>query len=357
MTRILVIFGSKKVTQNPHFVVIKMKHYVCVCVCVCARVVVFHSRPLGAVTAEPRSNKSGVRRFDPPQPPWPGSPGGRDAKPRPGSWRGVAMAAALGPAQGAAMKLTRKAVLSRAKAAELDAVRKLNCWGSRLTDISICRELPNIEVITFSVNAISDLEPLSQCQNLSELYLRKNSIASLTELFYLKNLRRLRVLWLSENPCCGSDPHRYRMTVLRNLPNLQKLDNQAVTEEELSQALVDGEEITAPPAKQTIENCCPGSSESNATESTAETENELLHFSLEETNKIREQLGMKPVPRDKFSSFSPREADGSRKKKNNILNAILLLMKELDTEGLEIVHQTVGRRLQALQKKELQEER
>lgn len=67
---------------------------------------------------------------------------------------------------------------------------------------------------------------MSQCQNLSELYLRKNSIPSLNELFHLKNLPRLRVLWLSENPCCGPDPHRYRMTVLRNLPNLQKLDNQ-----------------------------------------------------------------------------------------------------------------------------------
>lgn len=76
------------------------------------------------------------------------------------------------------------------------------------------------------MNSISDLEPLRQCQNLSELYLRKNNIASLNELFYLKNLPRLRVLWLSENPCCGSDPHRYRMTVLRNLPSLQKLDNQ-----------------------------------------------------------------------------------------------------------------------------------
>lgn len=76
------------------------------------------------------------------------------------------------------------------------------------------------------MNSISDLEPLRQCQNLSELYLRKNNIASLNELFFLKNLPRLRVLWLSENPCCGSDPHRYRMTVLRNLPSLQKLDNQ-----------------------------------------------------------------------------------------------------------------------------------
>lgn len=43
-------------------------------------------------------------------------------------------------------------------------------------------------------------------------------------------------------------------------------------------------------------------------------------------------------------------------RQNNVLDAILLLMKELDAEGLEIIQQTVGRRLQALQKKELQEE-
>ncbi|XP_068549059.1 cilia- and flagella-associated protein 410 isoform X1 [Anas acuta] len=254
------------------------------------------------------------------------------------------------------MRLTRGAVLARAKAAALDGVRRLNCWGSHLTDISICRDLPNVEVISFSVNGISDLEPLNQCQNLSELYLRKNNIGSLNELFYLKNLPRLRVLWLAENPCCGPDPHRYRMTVLRNLPGLQKLDNQAVTEEELSQALLDGEEITAPPARRSVGNGCPESAEPSAAESTTETESELLNFGLEETNKIREQLGMKPVPRDKFSSFSPRATDCSRKKRNNVLNAVLLLTKELDAEGLEIVQQTVGRRLQAFRKKELQEE-
>lgn len=43
-------------------------------------------------------------------------------------------------------------------------------------------------------------------------------------------------------------------------------------------------------------------------------------------------------------------------RQNNVLNAILLLTKELDAEGLEIVQQTVGRRLQAFRKKELQEE-
>ncbi|XP_032925125.1 cilia- and flagella-associated protein 410 [Catharus ustulatus] len=247
------------------------------------------------------------------------------------------------------MRLSRAAVLAQAKAAALDGVRRLNCWGSHLTDISICRDLPNIEVITFSVNGISDLEPLHQCQNLSELYLRKNNITSLDELFYLKTLPRLRVLWLAENPCCGPDPHRYRMTVLRNLPSLQKLDNQAVTEEELSQALVDGVEITAPPARRSVEN---GWSESTASSAAGST-TELLSCSLDETNKTQEELDMKPVSRDKYSSFSTQESDCSCKKRNNVLNAILLLMKELDAEGLEIIQQTVARRLQ---KKELQEE-
>ncbi|NXM92583.1 CU002 protein, partial [Oenanthe oenanthe] len=200
-----------------------------------------------------------------------------------------------------------------------------------------------------SVNGISDLEPLHRCQKLSELYLRKNNIASLDELFYLKTLPRLRVLWLAENPCCGPDPHRYRMTVLRNLPSLQKLDNQAVTEEELSQALVDGVEITAPPARRSVENGWSESSASSAAGSTTE----LLSCSLEETIKTQEELDMKQVPRDKYSSFSSQETDCSCKKRNNVLNAILLLMKELDAEGLEIIQQTVARRLQ---KKELQEE-
>ncbi|NWW70607.1 CU002 protein, partial [Climacteris rufus] len=219
--------------------------------------------------------------------------------------------------------------------------------------ISICRDLPNIEVITFSVNGISDLEPLQRCQNLSELYLRKNNISSLDELFYLKALPRLRVLWLAENPCCGPDPHRYRMTVLRNLPSLQRLDNQAVTEEELSQALLDGVEITAPPARGSLEN---GWSEPAAGSTTSELESQLLSCSLQETQKTEEELDMKLAPRDKYSSYFPQETDCNRKKRNNVLNAILLLMKELDTEGLEVIQQAVVRRLQALQKKELQEE-
>lgn len=77
-----------------------------------------------------------------------------------------------------------------------------------------------------SVNSISSLSPLSGCLSLCELYLRRNNIPSLSELSHLRPLTRLRVLWLAENPCCGTDLSQYRLTVLRCLPRLLKLDNQ-----------------------------------------------------------------------------------------------------------------------------------
>uniref|UniRef100_A0A673MMX3 Cilia- and flagella-associated protein 410 n=1 Tax=Sinocyclocheilus rhinocerous TaxID=307959 RepID=A0A673MMX3_9TELE len=129
------------------------------------------------------------------------------------------------------MKLTRKLVLARAKASDLESVKKLNCWC-----ISIFVEIPNIEVLTLSANQISSLEHISSCQHLSELYLRRNSIPSLSELKHLQQLSRLKVLWLAENPCCDAEPHRYRMTVIRNLPGLHKLDNQG---EPIHQSLED----------------------------------------------------------------------------------------------------------------------
>ncbi|XP_048202112.1 cilia- and flagella-associated protein 410 isoform X2 [Perognathus longimembris pacificus] len=247
------------------------------------------------------------------------------------------------------MKLTRKMVLSRAKASELHSVRKLNCWGSRLTDISICREMPSLEVITLSVNSVSTLEPMSACRRLSELYLRSNRIPSLDELFYLKDLPCLRVLWLAENPCCGASPHLYRMTVLRNLPHLQKLDNRAVTEEELTRALMEGDEIRAAPA--------PGLAEPSFTLSAfshAETTGRSLPSCPEEAG-AQGQLDLKSPAGHQSPSFSQREALRGHKNRN-VLTAILLLLRELDVEGLEAVQQTAGSRLRALQGRELQED-
>ncbi|KAM9844546.1 cilia and flagella associated protein 410 [Aulostomus maculatus] len=237
------------------------------------------------------------------------------------------------------MKLTRKMVLAKAKASDLDSVKKLNCWGCNLTDISIFSQMPNIEVLTLSVNNISSLSPLAGCLSLTELYLRRNTIASLSELSHLRPLTRLRVLWLAENPCCGTVSSQYRLTVLRCLPGLQKLDNQVVTEDEIALALTEGDEVITPPNTVQTQLSTNGHPE-------GETENDPLNYSMEETNKIREELGMKPLSRDKFPSLSS-PSNRSTEKKSHTLDALLLLLKDLDKEELHVVHTAVLNRLQA----------
>ncbi|KAK5622781.1 hypothetical protein CRENBAI_024744 [Crenichthys baileyi] len=216
------------------------------------------------------------------------------------------------------MKLTRKLVLAKAKASDLESVKKLNCC----------------------VNNISSLSPLAGCLSLSELYLRRNMIPTLSELCHLRPLTRLRVLWLAENPCCGTDPSRYRLTVLRCLPRLQKLDNQVVTEDEIALALVEGDEVSTPTSS--IQNQLPN----NGLPDT-ETENDPLNYNMEETNKIRKELGMKPLSRDKFSSpSSPSTVEKPAMKKTHILDAVLLLLRDLDEEELQVVHTATQNRLQ-----------
>lgn len=89
----------------------------------------------------------------------------------------------------------------------LSDVKSLNCWGQDLTDVTILCEMPNVEVLSLSVNRISTLKyvviktclccqvytcmvagclndwaclrmlrDFSQCLKLQELYLRKNEV-------------------------------------------------------------------------------------------------------------------------------------------------------------------------------------
>ena len=64
---------------------------------------------------------------------------------------------------------------------------------------------------------------LTKGPRLRELYLRRNVIKDLNEVQFLKDLPYLKVLWLSDNPC--SEEQGYRSTILKNLPNIEKLDN------------------------------------------------------------------------------------------------------------------------------------
>lgn len=142
--------------------------------------------------------------------------------------------------------LTENCVLSRTRAQDLKSVRKLNCWGSELEDVSIVRKMSHVEVLSLSVNNISTLADFAHCKNLQELYIRKNNIKDLNEVLYLKDLPKLKNLWLADNPCAEND--HYRLTVLRHLPNLQKLDNQNVQCQEVERAKVQGLSLKLPVA-------------------------------------------------------------------------------------------------------------
>ncbi|XP_017127161.1 putative uncharacterized protein DDB_G0291608 isoform X2 [Drosophila elegans] len=143
-------------------------------------------------------------------------------------------------------RLTEEMVIARAKQSDLSLIKKLNCWGSDLSDVSIIKRMRGVEVLALSVNKISTLSPFEECNKLQELYLRKNNISDINEIAYLQNLPALRYLWLEENPCCDRAGANYRAVVLRALPNLKKLDNVEVTQEELDDALRGGGGGAAP---------------------------------------------------------------------------------------------------------------
>ncbi|XP_075162483.1 uncharacterized protein LOC142235119 isoform X2 [Haematobia irritans] len=137
-------------------------------------------------------------------------------------------------------RLTEEMVIARSKQSDLSSIKKLNCWGSDLSDVSIIKRMRGVEVLALSVNKISTLQPFEDCLKLQELYLRKNNIQDLNEIAYLQNLPNLKYLWLEENPCCDRVGPGYRAVVLRALPNLKKLDNIEVTQEEVDEALRSG---------------------------------------------------------------------------------------------------------------------
>lgn len=126
--------------------------------------------------------------------------------------------------------LTEYMIYNKTRANSLSDVRTLNMWGYDLRDVSIFQEMPNVEVVSLSMNEISTLKDFTFCPKLRELLLRHNSISNLSEIQYLSNLKNLRRLWLAENPIANQE--NYRDFVISNLPQLEILDEKPITEEE-----------------------------------------------------------------------------------------------------------------------------
>lgn len=132
-------------------------------------------------------------------------------------------------------KLTRELIAQKAKSDRIQNIKNLNLWGSNIDDVSIIKDMPSLEIISLSVNKIRTLKPFANLHNLKELYLRNNLIADIKEVQYLEGCENLKILWLSENPIC--DFKNYRSLVIQALPQLAKLDDVMITETERENAL------------------------------------------------------------------------------------------------------------------------
>ena len=130
--------------------------------------------------------------------------------------------------------LTVELIHMKTKTNRIDSIKNLNLWGNDLDDIGIVGQMQSLEVLSLSVNNISTLKDVQSCYNLKELYLRKNTITDINEVRYLINLRKLRTLWLGENPI--ADIPKYRYFVIKCLPQIEKLDNDMVTGDDRTKA-------------------------------------------------------------------------------------------------------------------------
>lgn len=128
--------------------------------------------------------------------------------------------------------LTVETIMNRTKCDKLTVIKNLNLWGNDLEDITCITSVPNLEVISFTVNKIKTLKPFGNLAYLRELYMRNNKISNIDEIKYLKSCSSLKTLSLNENPV--SELPNYRELVINYLPQLIKLDDKIISNEEKS---------------------------------------------------------------------------------------------------------------------------
>jgi len=103
-----------------------------------------------------------------------------------------------------------------------EELKVINIWGNELEDISVISKFPNLVTLSLSCNYISDISPIKNCLFLKELYLRNNKIDDLNQLLFLKDLNKLTILWLNNNPVTKIE--NYRCFVETYLPQIKILD-------------------------------------------------------------------------------------------------------------------------------------
>ncbi|KAG5466913.1 hypothetical protein LSCM1_01090 [Leishmania martiniquensis] len=156
--------------------------------------------------------------------------------------------------------LTLNLVLQKSKTDDIRRVQKLNVCASQIQDIGVLRQAVVLEVLSMSLNEISEIGALSNCRRLAEVYLRRNQIRDINQVLHLSRLPCLEVLSLAENPI-SRDPN-YRRFVVAAIPSLERLDDRVITDEERESALAVFPQLLSfapPPSKyaQPVEGITP----------------------------------------------------------------------------------------------------
>ena len=263
--------------------------------------------------------------------------------------------------------LTLELIIQRTKSDKFESIKNLNLWGNDLDDVSVIKELPNLEVLSLSVNRIASLRDFAACPKLTELYLRKNAVTDLAEVQYLTSLKQLRVLWLWDNPC--AETPNYRLIVIKFLPHLVKLDNTEVTTEERQAAghiNLDAElsaerpEPIAPasppppapapapvvkePPKRKLEPAPPAPVPVSMP---SEIEDRPLPALMKEP-KVPHAMKKPGTAAAMPAAPTPVKAESEHSQENrneNILCAVLALLKEMDSKSLELVRRDIDRKI------------
>ncbi|XP_018652407.1 hypothetical protein Smp_124590 [Schistosoma mansoni] len=95
--------------------------------------------------------------------------------------------------------------------------------------------LLNLRIISLRNNKIKKINFIYNCQSLIELYLGNNQLNHFKIILYLKNLKNLNILELTNNPICNLLNH-YRYQIIYYIKSIKSLDGIQITSNELIQS-------------------------------------------------------------------------------------------------------------------------
>ena len=62
--------------------------------------------------------------------------------------------------------LTRDLLIEKCKSDKLTSIKNINLWGNDIDDLNILQELPNVEIVSLSLNKINSLKDFTACTKL-----------------------------------------------------------------------------------------------------------------------------------------------------------------------------------------------